>query len=62
MAALGTPKVSTVNAWTEVTGKKQKANTPQKVEPEKRRVIFRRIVTSPQKSEADLMLVLNEAL
>ena len=31
-------------------------------EPEKRRVIFRRATTSPQKSEADLMLVLNEAL
>ena len=62
MAASGSPKVSTENAWTEVTGKKQKANAPRKVEPEKRRVIFRRVVTSPQKSEADLMLVLNEAL
>lgn len=33
-----------------------------KVEPEKRMVIFRREPSSSQKSEADLMLALNEAL
>jgi len=63
IAASNSPKVTTENAWTEVTsGQKQKSNPLQKVEPEKRRIIFRREVTSPQKSEADLMLVLNEAL
>ena len=62
MAASSSSKVSIENAWTEVIGKKQKANASRKVEPEKRRVIFRRVITSPQKSEADLMLVLNEAL
>ena len=64
MAASGSPKVTTENAWTEVTGssRKQKANTPPKVEPEKRRIIFRREALSSQKSEADLMLALNEAL
>ena len=64
MAASVSPKVTTENAWMEATGssRKQKANTPQKVEPEKRRVIFRRATTSPEKPEADLMLVLNEAL
>ncbi len=62
MAVSGSSKVSTENAWTEVTGKKQKANAPRKVEPEKRRIIFWRVITSPQKSEADLILVLNEAL
>ncbi len=62
MAASGSPKVSIENAWTEVTSKKQKANPPQKVEPAKRRVIFWRVVTSLQKSEADLMFVLNKAL
>ena len=36
-------------------------NTP-KVEPEKRRIIFRQKALSPQKSEADLMLTLNELL
>lgn len=64
MAASGSPKVTTENVWTEVTGssRRRKATTPTKVEPEKRRVIFRREASSPQKSEADLMLALNEAL
>ena len=64
MAASGSPKVTTENAWTEVTGssRRRKATTPTKVEPEKRRVIFRREALSPRKSEADLMLALNEAL
>ncbi len=64
MAAAGFPKVTRENAWTEITGssRKQKANTPPKVEPEKRRIIFRRKALSFQKSEADLMLALNEAL
>ncbi len=64
MAASVSLKVTTKNAWTEVTGssRKQKANTLEKVKPKKRRVIFRRATTSSQKSEADLMLVLNKAL
>ena len=52
------------NAWTEVGNRKQKGTTPTppKLELERRRVIFRREPTSPEKSEADLMLVLNESL
>ena len=54
------------NSWTEVTSsnRKRKSNaaSPPKVEPEKRRFIFRERANSPQKSEADLMLVLNESL
>ena len=53
-------------AWTEVrySNRKQKnsPSSPPKTEPEKRRVIFRRATTSPRKSEADLILVLNKAL
>ena len=57
---------SPAQTWTEVIGKNQKRkstmpNLP-KLEPEKRRVIFRREPTSAQKSEADLMLTLNESL
>ena len=57
---------SPAQTWTEVVGKNQKRkstipNLP-KLEPEKRRVIFRREPTSAQKSEADLMLTLNESL
>lgn len=52
--------------WTEVVGKNQKRkNTtpnPPKLEPEKRRVVFRREPTSARKSEADLILMLNESL
>ena len=66
MAASGLSKIATEKAWTEVTGSSQrrKAATPNtpKVEPEKRRIIFRREALSPQKSEADLMLALNESL
>ncbi len=66
MAASGSPKIATEKAWTEVTGSSQRRkakmpNTP-KVEPDKRRIIFRREALSPQKSEADLMLALNESL
>lgn len=66
MAASGLPKITTKKAWTEVTGssRKRKATTSStpKVEPEKKRVIFRQEALSPQKSEADLMLALNESL
>lgn len=45
MAASGSPKITTEKAWTEVTGssRRRKATTSStpKVEPEKRRVIFR---------------------
>lgn len=60
------PKIITGKTWTEVTriSRRRKADTPakSKVEPEKRRVIFRREASSPQKLEADLMLALNESL
>ena len=61
---MGFLKVITENAWTEVTSnsQKQKANILLKVELEKRRIIFRREALLSQKSEADLMLVLNKAL
>ena len=65
MAALDSAKTTTEKTWTEVTGssRRRKATTPSmpKVEPEKRKVIFRRQALSPQKSEADLMLALNES-
>lgn len=52
--------------WTEVTsGNRKRKNTsisPPKTEPEKRRAIFRKETSFPQKSEADLMLILNESL
>ena len=66
IAASNTTQSVSEKTWTEVrhSSKKGKNNapTPGKTEPEKRRIIFRRDVTTPQKSEADLMLVLNEAL
>ena len=66
MAASGSPKITTEKAWTEVTrsSQRQKATIPStpKIKPEKRRVIFRQIALSPQKSEADLMLALNQLL
>ena len=37
-------------------------SSPPKLEPERRKVIFRREPTSLQKSEADLMLALNKSL
>lgn len=59
-------KSASANAWIEVTSSNRKRKdaqpSPPKLEPEKRRVIFRRRADSPQKLEADLMLVLNEAL
>ena len=66
MAASGLPKIITEKAWTEVIGSSQRrkaitSSTP-KGKPEKRRVIFRQEALSPQKSEADLMLALNESL
>ena len=64
IAASGSPKIATKKAWTKVIGNsyRRKATTPNmsKVEPEKQRIIFRREALSPQKSEADLMLALNE--
>ena len=66
MAASSLPKIAAEKAWTEVTGSSQrrKANMPNtaKVEPDKRRIIFRREALSPQKSEVDLMLALNKSL
>lgn len=59
-------KSSSEKAWTEVTSsnrrKKSAQPSPPKLEPEKRRVIFRRDLALPQKLEADLMLVLNKLL
>ncbi len=53
-------------SWTEVTSgnrkRKGNATSSPKVEPKKRRVIFRKETSSPQRSEADLILVLNESL
>ena len=40
IAALGSFKVIIENVWTVVISKKQKANTSEKVEPEKRKIIF----------------------
>lgn len=64
MAALVSPKVISENAWMKITSsnQKQKANTLQKIELEKRKVIFWKVTIFPQKSETDLILVLNEAL
>ena len=66
IAALNTTQSASRKSWTEVrySSKKGKNNssTSGKIEPEKRRIIFRRDVTTPQKSEADLILVLNEVL
>lgn len=62
MASLRSLKVTIKNGWTEITNKNKKANAPQKVEPEKRRLIFWSIVIFLQKSEANLILVLNKIL
>ena len=66
IAASNATESASNNSWTEVMGnnRKRKGNaaSPPKVEPEKRRLIFRRQANLPQKSEADLMLVLNESL
>ena len=64
VVASSAAKSGTENAWTEVGNRKRKDTTPTppKLEPERRRVIFRREPTFPEKSEADLMLVLNEPL
>lgn len=66
IAASSSTKSATENTWTEVTGGNRKRKStipnPPKLGPERRRVIFRREPTSPEKSEADLMLVLNESL
>lgn len=66
IAAANAAQNPSEKAWTEVTSSSRKrkgtsSNVP-KVEPEKRRVIFRKEATFPQRSEADLMLVLNESL
>ena len=66
IAASNPTQSASDNSWTEVTSnnRKRKGNaaSPPKVEPEKRRLIFRKQANLPQKSEADLMLVLNESL
>ncbi len=65
------PAQASTQPWTKVSyGKRKIGTTPEskieprgrKLEPEKRRVIFRREAGLPQKSEEDLMLVLNESL
>ena len=63
MVVSNSPKITTENAWIEVTStRKRKANVPQKVELKKQKIIFRRDITSPHNSEVDLILILNEAL
>lgn len=66
IAASSSAKKTSEKAWTEVTSSNRRRKiatlSPPKVEPEKRRVIFRRGPSSSQKSEADLMLALNESL
>ena len=64
--AASSPTRGTKKSWIEVIGKNQKRknttpNSP-KLESEKRRIIFRRDPTAAQKSEVDLMLMLNESL
>lgn len=64
MATLVSLKIITKNVWMEVMGssQKQKTNISQKVELKKRKVIFRRATTFFQKSEVDLILVLNKVV
>lgn len=62
MAVSVSSKGTTKNTWTKVTGKKPKPIIPQKVKPQKTRIIFWKIVKFPQKSEVNLMLVLNKVL
>lgn len=64
MTTSGLPKVIIENIWTEFisNSQRQKAIILTKVEPEKRKVIFRQEVLLPQKSEVDLILALNKAL
>ena len=66
IAALNTTQSALDNSWTEVTSnnckRKGNAASPPKVEPEERRLFFRRQANSHQKLEANLMLVLNESL
>ena len=66
VAASNVTQSTSNNSWTEITSsnrkRKDNAASPPKVEPEKKRLIFRKQANSPQKSDADLMLVLNESL
>ena len=66
IAVLNATQSTSNNSWTEVidNNRKRKGNTASspKVDPEKRRLIFRRHANLPQKSKSDLMLVLNESL
>ena len=64
MPAFDLTKVTTENAWTEVTdsSQRQKVTILTKAELEKRRVIFCQEFLLPQKSESDLMLALNKTL
>lgn len=66
ITVLNSNKNAAEKGWTEVTSSSQKkksnpVNLP-RLEPEKRRVIFRREPGSPQKLEEYLMLVLNKSL
>ena len=66
IATLSSAKNATERSQTEATNssRKKKGNSPNppKLKPKKRRVIFQNELASHQKSEADLMLVLNELL
>lgn len=66
IAVLNSTKNAAEKGWTEVMSSsgKKKSNPVDlpRLEPEKRRVIFRREPSSPQKLEEDLMLVLNKSL
>lgn len=66
--AASQPAQTPENPWTQVVYKSRKTNAQKsakptaKIEHQGRRILFPREVTENQKSEADLMLVLNEAL
>lgn len=57
MASTNASQNASEKAWTEVRNGKPKNSipAPRKTEPEKRRVIFRRVNKSPPRSEANLM-------
>lgn len=65
-AQIAAIKGTSEKAWIEVisSNRKRKSSPSDlpKLEPEKRRMIFRRKSVSPRKSEADLILVSNESL
>lgn len=63
MAASVPLKVGKENVWAEVTSNsRKKANTPPKVEAEKKKIIFHQESLFPQKLKVDLIHALNKAL